>query len=376
MKIAFDAKRITHNATGLGNYSRYVINGLSSFFPENSYQLYTPGKGKDMLSNRIHPADGVSFHYPEGYFSKMMPSLWRSFGITSLLEQEKVDLFHGLSNELPINIGKSKIHSVVTIHDLIFLRYPQYYRAADRCIYTHKFKRACLHADKVIAISEQTKWDIIRFLHIPEEKIEIVYQGCDPQFGLLIEKNRKEAIRQKYGIRSPYILYVGSIEKRKNLLLLIKALKGLKEDISVIAIGKRTPYSDTIEHYIRENNLSDRVSLLNNIPFNELPAFYQMASLFVYPSFFEGFGIPILEAQLSGIPVIAATGSCLEEAGGPGALYTDPRNELELQGLIESVFNDPQLAASMRKSGTEYAQNFDAKKLATDMINLYKKVIV
>lgn len=375
MKIAFDAKRITHNATGLGNYSRYVINGLSSFFPENSYQLYTPGKGKEILRNRIIPTDAVSLHYPKSYLAKMIPSLWRSFGITSLLEQEKVDLFHGLSNELPVNIGRSSIHSVVTIHDLIFLRYPQYYKPTDRYIYTYKFKQACLKANKVIAISEQTKQDIIRFLHIPEDKIEIVYQGCDPIFGLPVDESSKQSIRLKYGITSPYILYVGSIEKRKNLLLLVKALKGLKSDISVIAIGKQTPYSDTIETYIQENNLSDRVRLLSNIPFHELPAFYQMASLFVYPSFFEGFGIPILEAQLSGIPVIAATGSCLEEAGGPGALYTDPTNEHELRGLIEAVLNEPNLAASMRKGGLEYTQNFDAKKLATDMMDLYRKII-
>lgn len=374
MKIAFDAKRITHNGTGLGNYGRYVVNGLTSFFPDNTYQLYTPGIGKDILRNRIIPTEKVSFHYPESRFAKMLPSAWRSFGITSTLIQEKVDLYHGLSNELPINLRKSGIHSVVTIHDLIFLRYPQFYKPADRFIYTYKFRQACLRADKVIAISEQTKRDIISFLHIPENKIEIVYQGCDPIFGLPVQEDVRQVVRGKYRITSPYILYVGSIEERKNLLLLTKALKALKEDISVIAIGKRTPYTEVVETYIRENNLSDRVHLLNNIPFSELPAFYQMASLFVYPSFFEGFGIPILEAQLSKIPVIAATGSCLEEAGGTGALYTDPNNEHELRGLIEAVLNEPQLAESMRKSGIEYARNFDAKKLATDMTNLYKQI--
>lgn len=374
MKIGFDAKRITHNATGLGNYSRYVVNGLTSYFPENTYLLYTPSQGKEALRNRINKTDEVSFHYPESPFAKMLPSAWRTFGITSALKQEKVDLYHGLSNELPIHIGKSGIHSVVTIHDLIFLRYPQFYKPTDRFIYTYKFRQACLQADKVVAISEQTRRDIVSFLHIPENKIEIVYQGCDPVFGLAAAEEVKLAVREKYQITSPYILYVGSMEERKNLLLLIKALKDIKEDISVIAIGKRTPYTETVEAYIRENNLTGRVRLLSNISFSELPAFYQMASLFVYPSFFEGFGIPILEAQLSGIPIIAATGSCLEEAGGPGALYTNPNNEHDLQGLIEAVLNDPKLAASMRKGGLEYARNFDAKKLATDMSNLYKDI--
>lgn len=171
-----------------------------------------------------------------------------------------------------------------------------------------------------------------------------------------------------------YILYVGSIEERKNLLLLVKALKKLKEDISVIAIGKHTPYTDTVETYIRENNLSGRVHILTHIPFNELAAFYQMATLFVYPSFFEGFGIPILEAQLAGIPVIAATGSCLEEAGGPSALYTDPRNEQELRGLIESVLNEPKLAESMRSGGRENIRRFMPDVLAAHFMRVYENI--
>lgn len=374
MKIAFDAKRITHNATGLGNYSRYVVNGLSASYPENSYQLYTPGKGKDLLRNRIEQRPNVSFHYPEGRMARMLPSLWRSSGVISTLKREKVDLYHGLSNELPSRIDRSGILSVVTIHDLIFLRYPQFYKPIDRAIYTYKFRQACLQASRIVAISHQTRRDIVSYFHVPDEKIETIYQGCNPIYGQVVTESDKQVVRAKYQLSSPYILYVGSIEERKNLLLLVKALKGLKEDISVIAIGKKTPYTETVEAYVRENNLSERVRLLHGVTFADLPAFYQMATLFVYPSFFEGFGIPILEAQLSGVPVIAATGSCLEEAGGPGALYTSPFYESELRGLIESVLNQPNLADSMRKSSLEYAKRFEEPKLAADMMALYKQI--
>lgn len=341
MKIAFDAKRITHNATGLGNYSRFIVNGLASCYPEHTYQLYTPNKGKDALRLRIKPLPNISFHYPESRFGQLLPSFWRSSGVCKQLKAEHVDLYHGLSNEIPMNLRKNGISSVVTIHDLIFLRYPQLYKPIDRLIYTHKFKQACLNSDRILAISLQTMRDIRDFFHIPEEKIDIVYQGCDPIFGKPIPESESLAVLDKYKIKGPYMLYVGSIEDRKNLLLLIKALKNIKEDISVVAIGKRTPYTTRVETYIKENFLSDRVHILHGIPYRELPSFYQQATLFVYPSFFEGFGIPILEAQLAGIPVIAATGSCLEEAGGEAALYTDPTNEKELQGLIESVLNDP-----------------------------------
>lgn len=375
MKIAFDAKRITHNATGLGNYSRFVVNSLSASFPEHTYQLYTPSEGKETLRKRIVERPNVSFHYPENKFDKFLPSLWRSFDVSSTLKKEQVDLFHGLSNEIPMNLRQNGIPSVVTIHDLIFLRYPQLYKPIDRIIYTYKFKQACLRSNKIIAISKQTMRDIRDFFHIPEKKIEIVYQGCDPSFGNAIPTNKKQAILEKYQIKGPYILYVGSIEERKNLLLLIKALKNLKEDISVIAIGKRTLYTDKVECFIQENNMSDRVRILTQIPFSELAAFYQMATLFVYPSFFEGFGIPILEAQLAGIPVIAATGSCLEEAGGPAALYTDPRDEQELRNLIESVLNEPKLAESMRSGGLENAQRFLPNVLAAHFMRVYENIL-
>lgn len=375
MNIAFDAKRITHNGTGLGNYSRFVVNGLSEAFPEVSFRLYTPGPGKETLRNRIESRPNVSFHYPESIFGKLIPSLWRSSGVITTLKQDKIDLYHGLSNEIPAGLAKKHIPSIVTIHDLIFLRYPELYKPIDRSIYTYKFKQACLRSDKIVAISRQTQRDIQAFFGIPESKIKVIYQGCDPLFAEEVLESARLSVREKYGIQGPFLLSVGSIEPRKNLLLLVKALKGLKEDISLVAIGKRTPYTEVVEQYVRENHLQDRVKLLNGIPFSELPAFYHMATLFVYPSKFEGFGIPILEALLSGTPVIAATGSCLEEAGGPGALYTDPRNENELRGLIESVLNEPKLAEAMRREGKEYTKNFAPKKLADDMMRLYRQTL-
>lgn len=375
MKIAFDAKRALYNRTGLGNYSRFVINGLADAFPEYAYYLYAPGKGQEALREQLSPTPAIRYAYPKGAVNSLFPSLWRSKRIVRDLQRDGIELYHGLSNELPAKIAASGIPSVVTLHDLIFLRYPQLYKPIDRCIYTYKFREACRQADRVIAISDQTRRDILSFFRIPEEKIEIIYQGCDPVFGQPISAERKEAIRQKYNLPPAYILYVGSIEERKNLLLLMQAVKELKEDIAVVAIGKRTPYTRLIETYIDENRLAGRVRLLHTISYSELPAFYQMATLFVYPSFFEGFGIPILEAQQAGVPVIAATGSCLEEAGGPGALYTDPRDAKELRSLIESVLRNPALAESMRLKGWEYGQRFQPAKVATEMMQLYQRVI-
>lgn len=374
--IGFDAKRAAQNRTGLGNYSRFIIGAISRFNPAERYLLYTPNPKRISLLGGIDKAENVELRYPQTAFWKKLRSLWRVWGVTSDLKKENVRLYHGLSNELPLNIHKAgNTRSIVTIHDLIFLRYPEYYHYIDRKIYTYKFRKACQNADRIIAISECTKRDIISFFHIPEENIEVVYQGCDRQFKRTVSDREKETIRQKYQLPQRYILYLGSIESRKNLLLVAKALKYLKEPISVIAIGKRTPYADTVEEFLKKNQLESQMRLLSNVPFNELPAFYQMASTFVYPSFFEGFGIPLLEALNSGVPAIGATGSCLEEAGGPHSLYVHPENEKELAVAIERTLTEQSLRDEMIREGRKYAQQFEEEVIAQDLLKVYQKVI-
>lgn len=375
MKIGFDAKRILYNRTGLGNYSRLVVNSLSTHFPDNEYKLYSPGKGIESLHSQFNPVPSVSFRYPEGFTSKLFPSLWRSNAIVHDLKQDQVDLFHGLSNELPLSISQSGIPSVVTIHDLIFIRYPQFYKYIDRKIYNYKFQKACQVANRIIAISEMTKQDIIRTYKINEEKIDVVYQGCDESFQQTITQEKMNDIQKRYHIPSHYILYVGSIEERKNLLLIVRALQQLNKDIHLIAIGKRTPYTDIVEAYIKENNMQQQVSILSNVPFDDLPGFYQMADLFIYPSFFEGFGIPIIEALHSNVPVIAATGSCLEEAGGPDSLYVEPNDVNDLREKIDWILSTPAQAELMKKAGKEYVKRFTDQQIANDLMNVYRNVL-
>jgi glycosyltransferase involved in cell wall biosynthesis len=373
MILGYDAKRVTHNRTGLGNYSRFVVNGLASCFPENIHYLYTPGQGDERLRQAVeHP--NACFRYPQGAV-KLCPSLWRTRLVLSDLKKDRVELFHGLSNELPLGIGRSGIPSVVTLHDLIFLRYPQLYAPIDRRIYHYKFRQACLQADRIVAVSRQTKEDVVSFFNIREEKIAVVYQGCDSSFYRPVADDRRQEVRDKYGLTTPYILCVGSIEKRKNLLSVVKALRGLDSGISLVAIGRRTAYADTVEAYIREQGLGGRVRLLAGVPFAELPAFYQMAELFVYPSFFEGFGIPVLEALASGTPVVAASGSCLEEAGGTGSLYVDPSDADALADRMKQVLTTPQLAGEMRRQGQIYAKRFAPDRLASEMMTVYRDVL-
>lgn len=372
-RIGFDAKRAAQNRTGLGNYSRFVIEMLLKYAPGNEYLFYIPSERKNKLLNIDAP--NVKNVYPQSVWKKLA-SIWRVWGIKRDIRRDSIDLFHGLSNELPLNIHKQdRARSIVTIHDLIFLKFPEYYKPIDRWIYNFKFRRACINADRIIAVSECTKRDIISCYGIAEDKIDVVYQGCDELFAKVTPEEKKSEVRRKYGLPEKYILYLGSIEERKNLLQLAKALNHLKSDISVVAVGKRTPYAKLVDDYVQQNNLSDRFMMIHNAPFADLPSLYQMSSVFVYTSFYEGFGIPILEALNSGVPVIAATGSCLEEAGGEGTIYVSPTDEKELAARLDEVLNDEALRSTMIKKGKEYASRFTMDKLVGSLLGVYGKVL-
>ena len=378
--IGFDAKRACQNRTGLGNYSRFVLNGLCRFAPQLHLLLYAPNPKKTQALDGLDCESAVSMRFPQTLWGKCLRSLWRVWGMTRDLERDGVQLYHGLSNELPLTIHRAKgVKTIVTIHDLIFLRYPQYYKPVSRWIYHYKFRRACRLADRIIAVSECTKRDIIHFFGTPEEKIEVVYQGCDEQFRQTATEAQKTAVRERYSLPERYILYVGSIEERKNLMLLAQALKEIDqkefEDIEVIAVGRRTKYADKVESFVKSNGLSSRFRMLSGVPFPDLPALYQMATLFVYPSRFEGFGIPLLEALCSGTPAIGCTGSCLEEAGGPSSLYVDPDDPQALAQAIASVLSDNALRQRMITDSYAYAAQFQLETLTQQMLSLYQNLL-
>ena len=375
MRIGFDGKRAVQNFTGLGNYSRYVIDILYRFAPENEYVLYAPRRRLSRVFDELlYRCPLLKTIYPEGMW-RHFKSLWRAWGMTSRLDKEGIDLFHGLSNELPLTIRKARhTRSVVTIHDLIFLRYPEYYQWIDPKIYAYKFRKACEYADLVIAISECTKRDIISYFHIPEEKIKVVYQGCDVSFTIPATDEKKQEVREKYSLPEHYILNVGSIEERKNVLLAVKSLLRLPEEMHLVILGRRTAYTDRIDEFIHAHHLEERVKILNGVPFADLPAIYQQAKVFVYPSRFEGFGIPIIEAIYSGIPVVAATGSCLEEAGGPASIYVHPNDVEGMAEALKQVSGNQIVRARMIKEGKNYVRRFSEEEQARQLMRIYSEL--
>lgn len=386
MNIGFDAKRAAQNRTGLGNYSRFVIRILSEKFAGNQYHLYTPKPHRMPYLQEIPTLKHLFLHFPpQGIWSRLR-SLWRVWGITKDIQKDGIHIFHGLSNELPLNIGTPEQRKmkaggkgckyIVTVHDLIFIHTPQYYHWIDRQIYNFKFRRACLCADRIIAVSEYTKQEIMHYYHTPESKIDVVYQGCDPVFSQKIEEGKLQEVKARYQLPDKFVLYVGSIEERKNLMLVAKAMAKLnrRAAIHVVAVGRRTAYVDKIQDFLKAQGIEHLFHFYHQVPYADLPSFYKWASTFAYPSRIEGFGIPLLEAISSGVPAIGCTGSCLEEAGGPNSIYVNPNDAQGMADAILRTCTDEDLRQHMISEGKKYALNFSDEKLSHDLMKVYENL--
>jgi len=371
MRIGFDAKRAFFNKSGLGSYSRNLIQGLIEKYPENEYVLYTP----DLNYELFEPTqECIEVKEPKLVFHRIFRSYWRSFYLSHQLPKDGIEIFHGLSHEIPYNFPNKQVRSIVTIHDLIFLRLPHMYRFLDRIIYEKKFRYSCEASSRIVAVSRQTADDIVEFFNISHEKIDVVYQGCNPVFNTEVPLIEKEILRMKYLLPKSFILYVGTIEERKNLLTLIKALHYGKIDMPLVVIGKPTPYLNKIIEFIERHSLIN-IIFCDIVQNQDLPGIYQLANLFVYPSIFEGFGIPILEALYSRIPVITSRATSMTEVGGDFTIYVDPNNVEEMAAAIKKVLFDRDLQEKMILEGYQHARNFDADKVAANIMQVYHKVL-
>ena len=353
----------------MGNYGRTLVNDIVAVNHDSwKFRLYAPDPGRSDLREKVLPSPRVSFSYPQVNFG-FQRSLWRiGQGIVRDMQRDGVQLFHGLTGELPRGLKASGIKGVVTIHDLIFLRHPEYYHWLDAKLYAWKFRYTCREAERIIAISERTKQDVMELGGVPKEKIQVVYQSCAPRFAQQSKEEDVRRVKQKFGLPQRFLLSVGTIEERKNLLLAIRALAGLPSDIHLVAVGRQTGY-------VRQFPQSDRVHLLSGVTDEELRALYQLAEVFVYPSRYEGFGIPIIEAIHSGLPVVACTGSCLEEAGGPDSLYTDPDAVDDFSHAVRQVLAGAEGRKERIRRCQEYVRRFEGQDVAGQVMRIYQDLL-
>ena len=377
MTIGFDAKSIVCNITGFGNYGRTLVGDMAEAVPAGTVlNLYSPVRGDEALRRQLTLRPCMRFVYPDAAgINAPLQALWHMRGMVKDLVRDGVRLYHGLAGELPVGIREAGIRTVVTIHDLIFMRHPEWYSWADRKLRRWKFLKTCQEADRIIAISECTKRDIMLYGDVPAEKIDVIYQSCGTLYKMREGEKKMHEVHINYMLPERYIVSVGALEERKNIMLAVKAMHRLPDDVSLVVVGKDGPYGERVRRYIAANGLGGRVMFLHDVPTDDMPAIYQMAEACVYPSRYEGFGLPVIEAIQSGLPVVACKGSCLEEAGGNATLYVDPDDVAGMAHALRLTLKGAPGREERIEAGRQYITRFENAEVAQKVLGVYRELV-
>ena len=376
MRIGFDAIRALHNTTGLGNYARNLLRGLHALAPEHELHLYSPKPPAEQF--RDLPAElHASLHLPSPKSQSPSPLPWRTFRLGREVTRDGMQLFHGLTHEIPRDLGRTGVRSVVTFADLIYEKHPEYFPRIDRWSYRWRYRWSARHADVLVAISGATRDDLVQCYGIDVSRIAIIPPARDATFSLPTDEAARAAVRARHRLPTEYMLSVGTLEARKNQMVLLRALASIgPTDVPpLVLVGRDGGSRVALEKMIRTLELGDRVLIRTDLPTADLPAVVQQASLFLYPSLIEGFGMPIVEALSAGVPVVASTGACLVEAGGRGSRYVAASDTSGWAAAMAELIGDSAARAAMQKAGLEHAKQFDGDRVAARLLGVYDAVM-
>ncbi len=358
MKIGFDAKRYFFNRTGLGDYSRNLIGHLHRLHPEFQIHLFTPKLSDLTVDNGIH------VHVPE-----RSRFLYRQFGMAKDIAISGVNIFHGLSAELPQNLHNKKISRVVTIHDLLFLKFPNYYAPLDRKIYQWKTKKACQSADAVITISDATARELQAHFQIDSKKIHIIppIASFRPALNHSISRSGHQG--------KPVLLCVSSFTKRKNLERLIDAFVNANTGFRLVIAGKSGETRRLMERKTQHIPISD-IELLFDVRDSVLKQLWSEASAFIYPSEAEGFGMPVLDALHFRLPVITSIGTSMQEIAGSAGVYFEAGNTDSMRNAIDYTWEHLSEFAegAFQQNINERLALFTAEKSTESLVTLYRSM--
>lgn len=375
-RIGFDALRALRNPTGLGNYSRGVLRGLRAVDPTLELQLFAPAPARPAYAT-LPEELGARLHLPPAVWQRHgFRAMWRTFRLGRAAQRVGLDLFHGLSHEIPRDLPRTQIPSVVTFLDLIYHRHPEYFPPFDRRSYEWRYHWSAKHATAIIAISGQTRDDLVACYGIPEARIRVIPPSCDPRFAQLCSVESRAALRDRYDLPERFLLSVGTLEPRKNQVLAIEAVARLGSTTPMLVlVGRDGGSAAELQRVAESRGVASRVRLLTGVGGEELPVLMQSATLFLYPSFIEGFGMPVVEALSAGVPVITTADGCFAEAGGAGSRYVQPIDPQGLAEAITEILDDPPLAQRMSVAGRRHAAGFDGATLARRLLAVYDAVI-
>ncbi|MGB8657586.1 MAG: glycosyltransferase family 1 protein [Candidatus Zixiibacteriota bacterium] len=373
MRIGIDASPILKQRAGVGSYVYHLIDQLSLLDRENQYVLFYCHHSD--VKDRIMKPENPNFESKTVRFpTKIMKMLWASIRLPKVdWFVGKVDLYHSTAFYLnPTSSGKS----LLTIFDLNFLALRKFTLWSGRWHYAIKMKDYAKRCDGIITVSESSKEEIVRLLEVPPEKVVVTYGGYSEKFRPQGDGQDRETVMKKYRIGGDFILYVGTLEPRKNLKGLIEAYarSRAKEDFLLVLAGGTGWNYKHIFRLVEQLSLRDRVIFCGYVPEPDLPALYRGASLFAYPSFYEGFGLPPLEAMACGTPVVVSDTTSLPEVVGDAGIYVDPLDIEQIAASIDTVLSDSQLARTLRQRGLERAKLFSWERTAKETLELYLKI--
>lgn len=365
MHIGIDASRVAEDSrTGTENYTFNLIEALKKIDKVNKYTLYFNKLpqyfeiNQQNVSTRLIP----------------MKRLWTQARLAVECLFNPPDILFVPAHTLPI-IRLPKVRTVVTIHDLGAEFLAEYHQFPQKLYLNWSTKYAARNADQLIAVSKSTQRDLIARLGAKKEKISVIYEGVDQDF---FQKNSHEetsAIKAKYGLNKPYLLFVGTIQPRKNLELLIEAFARVKNtDLELVIAGKPGWLYETIYLSPEKNKVKDKVKFLGFIPTDDLPPVYSGALAFVYPSLYEGFGLPLLEAMACSCPIIASNSSSIPEVVGDAALLFDPNNKDQIVKSIRTIIKDSDLRADLAQKANRQVKKFTWEKAAEETLKVFEKV--
>lgn len=372
MRICIDTSPAVHHRGGFGRYVQQLATALSTVDSENEYVAFYNRPSDAQLYAPLDRLPHITINLPAKHWriSAIMAHLTR-------LPQDRlfpgIDVFHATDNVLP---RLSQVRSVFALQDLIFRFYPETHTPLNRWFLTLMMPRFLHAADAVIAISECTRKDAVRLYGLDEAKVRVIYAGVSPSFRLR-SPEAISLVRRKYCLPDSFILSVGTIEPRKNLTSLLEAYRALKNegsDCRLVIVGKKGWLYESFFMRLRQLGLEQDVVFPGFVPDDDLPALYCAADLFAFPSLYEGFGLPVLEAMACGVPVITSNTSSLPEVAGDAALLVDPESVQALVATMRRVLDDTALQAEMRVRGLKRAQRFTWEETARRTAEVYSKV--
>lgn len=369
MRIGFDAKRMFYNNTGLGNYARSTVRNLIRFHPDIKPVLFTPDVQQEW--------EWLADHYKDILVQgpKLFPRIWRTVGMKQPMMDKNISIFHGLSNELPYIPSENRPFFVVTIHDLIFIQYPEYYPFIDRTIYRQKMRSACKRADRIIATSEVTKRDIIDIFEIRPDKISVVFQDCSE----IYQETRDTIAHPELKAKTPdnFVLCVASFEKRKNHINLLLAFKEIlsKVNYDLVLAGHPKDTFDKVTEFITKNNLENRVKVFEDLSDSEIKQLMDHASAFVFPSIYEGFGIPVLEALYCRNVIVTSKNSSMQEIAGNAGIYFDPMEVDSIAGSLLKVNPDNPAFREAQDAIPERIERMKPERITEELYDVYRSIL-